>query len=95
MTENQDNDPYAYGAVWHHDDDHDTVRLLAVFEDTDGLTGYRQEGEAFVVLATDTRTMPLVMTVSTFLALYSRADGSAPVPDPAVLAAHIPQQRDR
>ncbi len=83
-----DQDPYAYGATWVHNDTGAPVHLLTVFEDTDGLTGYQQKGMAYVTFSTNGGAMPWTWEAGVFLTMFSRPDGSAPAPE-----LSIPRQR--
>lgn len=93
-TPRKDDNPYAYGAVWVHDETGRTVSLLNVFADQEGLAGL-EPGTAYVVITPGTTGPPQVWAVYAFLSLFSRRNGSAPAPDPALLAAlaAFPRQR--
>lgn len=84
-----DQDPYAYNAQWRlRGNPCQKFRIIAVVEDPDGVVPDGAPGGGYVVITGDT-TVPLYTpSISTFLALFEREDGTRPQP---VLT--IPRQR--
>lgn len=85
-------DPYAYGAVWLSEDSGRTARIIATFEDTEGLVWYREKGAGMVVVAMQDDPQPVTWPVSIFLTLFHRPDDSRPAPTAADM---IPRQRGK
>lgn len=88
----QDDDPYAPGAGWIHDDTGKRTVIVSVFEDTQDLTGLGA-GTPYVVTTSDDPGGPILWAASVFISLHSRPQGGSPMVQRADIAVRIPRQR--